>query len=108
MPFWSSLLTCVGIATPYDGSIASSSLRPGSQLGASMHQVYFLSPLHPALRFDIHSLRRGIAICYPSNRVGIAPTVRTVVVTLLSEYAPRPSPSTVDLVETGRTQLWGA
>lgn len=90
----------------YDGSDASSLLRPGDQLGRSRTSGLYLIPLHPASRFDVRSLRGGVTIHRPLGGLGISPNIRTVVVALLSVCPPRPSAYEADLEGTGRTQLY--
>ena len=71
-----------------------------------MHQVCALSHYTPLHVFDVQSLRGGVAIRRPLDGLGIAPNIRTVVVTLLSACTPRLSAYGANLEGTGRTQLY--
>ena len=80
----------------------------GASWGSRIHQVCILSRYAPLHVSDIQSPRGGVAIRRPLNGLGIAPNIRTVVVTPLSGCTPRPSPYEADLEGTGRTPLKGA
>src|SRR6266568_6246341 len=107
LPFWSSLLSYVGLVPDYGGSFTRSLMFPvGNTVHHRNQRVTFLRVgfcsshlFHPAFLIENQSLQEGCVISRSFDQLGIAPNVRRSVVKVL---APRP-PCLHGLEGTGRT-----
>src|SRR6266581_5542439 len=95
-PFWSSLLSYVGLVPDYGGSFTRSLMFPvGNTVHRHNQRVTFLRVgfcsshlFHPAFLIDDQSLQEGCVISRSSNWLGIVPNIRRSVVKLFCPSSP--------------------